>query len=372
MAGRKYNQGTYRYGFNGKEEDSEWGSQMIQDYGFRIYNPTIGKFLSVDPLSSSYPWYTPYQFAGNKPIVAIDLDGLEEFEVVGLNGHTGYIMGMGPITLETAQEIARKHPERITYMLPTAPVQAPTSAPSDIQTRPGPRGGTQPKPNGGNIPKSLVSWGSRGIVFIACLTTLQSDNRLPTYSESDFIRLEAEVQLILETKGELDAETTKRIEEYITDFESTTHSETMNKERKEGFIAYIAVRNHKQNDPSLAVGQPLTYSGSTGGSLSSRYSSSKDALQQATAENIATNVNKATARGIEQIIADLNVTDGKSMSQSETVDNKQNPVGDYRLVYLYRKLKGYLWLETNRPKWQTRYKRGKADAKEKAEAAGFK
>ncbi|NJN78024.1 MAG: hypothetical protein HC803_06535, partial [Saprospiraceae bacterium] len=47
MAGRKYNQGSYRYGFNGKEEDSEWGSQMIQDYGFRIYNPTIGKFLSV-------------------------------------------------------------------------------------------------------------------------------------------------------------------------------------------------------------------------------------------------------------------------------------------------------------------------------------
>ncbi|NJN78025.1 MAG: hypothetical protein HC803_06540 [Saprospiraceae bacterium] len=78
MAGRKYNQGTYRYGFNGKEEDKEWGSQMIQDYGFRIYNPTIGKFLSVDPLSSSYPWYTPYQFAGNMPIWVVDLDGLEE------------------------------------------------------------------------------------------------------------------------------------------------------------------------------------------------------------------------------------------------------------------------------------------------------
>jgi hypothetical protein len=29
-------------------------------------------------LSKDYPWYTPYQFAGNKPIWAIDLDGLEE------------------------------------------------------------------------------------------------------------------------------------------------------------------------------------------------------------------------------------------------------------------------------------------------------
>jgi hypothetical protein len=32
----------------------------------------------VDPLTKDYPWYTPYQFAGNKPIYAIDLDGLEE------------------------------------------------------------------------------------------------------------------------------------------------------------------------------------------------------------------------------------------------------------------------------------------------------
>ncbi|MEZ5007937.1 MAG: RHS repeat-associated core domain-containing protein [Chitinophagales bacterium] len=73
------NDGGYRFGFNGKEMDSEVSGQGNQyDYGFRIYNPRLGKFLSVDPLSSDYPWYTPYQFAGNKPIFAIDLDGLEE------------------------------------------------------------------------------------------------------------------------------------------------------------------------------------------------------------------------------------------------------------------------------------------------------
>jgi RHS repeat-associated protein len=71
--------GGYRYGFNGKEDDGDFGSgQLIQDYGFRLYNPTIGKFLSVDPLTASYPWYTPYQFAGNMPLWKIDLDGLEE------------------------------------------------------------------------------------------------------------------------------------------------------------------------------------------------------------------------------------------------------------------------------------------------------
>ncbi len=47
----------YRFGFNGKEKDNSLGS-TVYDYGFRIYNPQIGKFLSVDPLTSFYPWYT--------------------------------------------------------------------------------------------------------------------------------------------------------------------------------------------------------------------------------------------------------------------------------------------------------------------------
>jgi hypothetical protein len=38
----------------------------------------LGRFLSVDPITGGYPWYTPYQFAGNKPIQYIDLDGAEE------------------------------------------------------------------------------------------------------------------------------------------------------------------------------------------------------------------------------------------------------------------------------------------------------
>jgi RHS repeat-associated protein len=65
----------FRYKFNGKETDSETGTQ---DYGMRIYDTRLGKFLSVDPLASKFAFYTPYQFAGNKPIWALDLDGLED------------------------------------------------------------------------------------------------------------------------------------------------------------------------------------------------------------------------------------------------------------------------------------------------------
>jgi RHS repeat-associated protein len=75
--------GAYRYGFNGKENDNEVkGAGNQQDYGMRIYDPRLGRFLSVDPLSSEFSFYSPYQFASNNPIVAIDLDGLEAVVVV--------------------------------------------------------------------------------------------------------------------------------------------------------------------------------------------------------------------------------------------------------------------------------------------------
>ncbi len=46
----------------------------------------VARFLSVDPLTKSYPWYTPYQFAGNTPIQAIDIDGLEPLTMVDKTG----------------------------------------------------------------------------------------------------------------------------------------------------------------------------------------------------------------------------------------------------------------------------------------------
>jgi RHS repeat-associated protein len=85
----------YRFGFNGKEADDEWnGEGNMYNYGFRIHDPRLGRFLSVDPLAPDYPWYTPYQYAGNKVIDSIDLDGLEEknaFEQVRDGVATAYM-----------------------------------------------------------------------------------------------------------------------------------------------------------------------------------------------------------------------------------------------------------------------------------------
>ena len=76
MPGRSFTSASYRYGFNGKELDPETGTQ---DYGMRIYNPGLGKFLSVDPLTKEYPWNSTYAFAENDVIRCIDLDGAEKF-----------------------------------------------------------------------------------------------------------------------------------------------------------------------------------------------------------------------------------------------------------------------------------------------------
>lgn len=77
--GRQFTLGNaYRYGFNGKENDNEVkGEGNQQDYGMRVYDPRAGRFLSIDPLTKQYPELTPYQFASNRPIDGVDLDGLE-------------------------------------------------------------------------------------------------------------------------------------------------------------------------------------------------------------------------------------------------------------------------------------------------------
>jgi len=104
MPGRTYQANEYRFGFNGQEKDDEtYGDGNIYDYGFRVYDPRKAKFLSVDPLTKSYPWYTPYQFAGNKPIWAIDLDGLEEwYSTVNLCDYKAVLKptSFGPLSIE--------------------------------------------------------------------------------------------------------------------------------------------------------------------------------------------------------------------------------------------------------------------------------
>ncbi|MBA4198892.1 MAG: hypothetical protein C0459_15205 [Chitinophaga sp.] len=109
MPGRTFTAtSSYRYGFNGKENDKDI-SAGGQDYGMRIYDSRIGKFLSVDPLRKEYPMLSVYQFASNSPIANIDWDGGESkyYTIEISNIHNG----QGKLILSTTKVIEEKSKE---------------------------------------------------------------------------------------------------------------------------------------------------------------------------------------------------------------------------------------------------------------------
>jgi RHS repeat-associated protein len=51
METRSFTSGEYRFGFNGKEKDDEIkGAGNAVDFGARIYDGRLGRWLNVDPL----------------------------------------------------------------------------------------------------------------------------------------------------------------------------------------------------------------------------------------------------------------------------------------------------------------------------------
>lgn len=78
MPGRQYSNSSssYRYGFNGKEKSNEiYGEGNAYDFGARIQDPRLVRWLSTDPLQAKYPNESPYNFCLNSPIAFNDGDG---------------------------------------------------------------------------------------------------------------------------------------------------------------------------------------------------------------------------------------------------------------------------------------------------------
>ena len=92
--GRSFGATVYKFGFQGQEKDDEItgvnGSDLFLK--FRIYDSRIGRFLSVDPLSTKYPENAPYAFSENDVIRSIELEGLEKIE---LSGQAGVTLNIG-------------------------------------------------------------------------------------------------------------------------------------------------------------------------------------------------------------------------------------------------------------------------------------
>jgi len=73
--------GNYRFGFQSYEVDHDVkGNGNSYTTEFRQYDPRLGKWLSVDLKTSSFPWQSPYISFDNNPISLRDPKGLEAEE----------------------------------------------------------------------------------------------------------------------------------------------------------------------------------------------------------------------------------------------------------------------------------------------------
>jgi RHS repeat-associated protein len=89
MPGREYTAQSvagYRFGFNGKEMDDEIsGDGNAMDFGARIYDNRLGKWLSLDPLQFKHPNLNPYGYCRNNPVIFVDPDG-KDFVISSTDG----------------------------------------------------------------------------------------------------------------------------------------------------------------------------------------------------------------------------------------------------------------------------------------------
>lgn len=73
---------SYVYGFQGQETDDEIkGDGNSVAFKYRIHDPRLNRFLSLDPLAPDYSWNSPYAFSENSLIAFIELEGLEKFSI---------------------------------------------------------------------------------------------------------------------------------------------------------------------------------------------------------------------------------------------------------------------------------------------------
>jgi len=75
LLGADESSANVRRGYNGKEliEDAEIG---LYEYGYRSYDPQIGRFIQADPKTDTYFPFSPYAYAVSDPISFVDYLGL--------------------------------------------------------------------------------------------------------------------------------------------------------------------------------------------------------------------------------------------------------------------------------------------------------
>ena len=85
LKNRDFSSEKYRYGFNGMEKDDEVkGKGNSYDFGARMLDSRLGRWLTIDPQQKMYHSFSPYNYTLNSPIANKDTDGERTYFAPGL------------------------------------------------------------------------------------------------------------------------------------------------------------------------------------------------------------------------------------------------------------------------------------------------
>lgn len=95
--------------FQGQELTEDLGLNVLE-FKWRMHDPAIGRFISIDPLAEQYNYQSPYNFAENRVIDGFELEGLEWVDTDNGWDYQGYDFGPRPVpqnAIGTAPEGSR-------------------------------------------------------------------------------------------------------------------------------------------------------------------------------------------------------------------------------------------------------------------------
>ena len=84
------NSTAQKWGYQGQELTEDLGLNL-QEFKFRMHDPAIGRFITIDPLAEDYNYQSPYNFSENRVIDAVEIEGLEAFFIHGTWSNSNFM-----------------------------------------------------------------------------------------------------------------------------------------------------------------------------------------------------------------------------------------------------------------------------------------